>query len=325
MMAQEKTNFDWGSLTPSLLPLQAVRKNSRLALVMPVPLALVALWAFGQFMEKWWIDPFIDAILLVFLVGQFMAIQQHRLFLRGVRRVEDVLQALVPAPRMGLAAVIDAVRRLPDSHLRDLVVRISQPLQSGDRNLTQSLLDSAANRRGTTENRRMGQQINLNRSILKLGFIGTLIGLLLTFPPMKEAMLSLIGSEGELKFVKHIADAIDGDRFAIFATLIATGLSLLIELATFQMLEYSYNRFEAMNNLLEEWLLTEACVKTVSKDPQDWNGNMAEMQTQMHRNLVELADMVRVATRRIEDMREVQDSIERRQIRLSDLGKELKA
>jgi hypothetical protein len=159
---------------------------------------------------------------------------------------------------------------------------------------------------------------------LKLGFLGTLIGLLLTFPPMQSAILSLKSSGGELTFVTDIAKALDGDNYAIFTTLIATGLSLLIELITIQLVERSFGRFEHMNSHVEEWLLAEAS-NGVGKDPGAWGQDFHTMQGQIHKNLSDLADMVRKTTRRIDDVREMQESMESRLARMQDLSKETRA
>jgi hypothetical protein len=308
-------------LALALKSLTQLRKNSMWGLILPLPLILVSFWGFSKFDAVWYKDPFLGGIALVFIVGQIFAVIQHRSFLRGAGKIDSCLQAISGFPRVSMSSMVESLRRLPDGHFRDLLLRIARPLQSGDASLAQNLLDSAANRRMLHENRRMAQHSSINRTILKLGFLGTLIGLLLTFPPMKDAMLSLTGSEGEMKFVTHIAKALDGDRFAIFATLIATGLSMLIELLTISLLERGFARFETVNSLTEEWLLSESTVE-VGKDPASWNGNMAEMQNQIYRNLAELAEMVRRTSRRIEDVREIQDSLEHRMDRTYDMSKD---
>jgi hypothetical protein len=98
--------------------------------------------------------------------------------------------------------------------------------------------------------------VSLNRTTLKLGFLGTLIGIIMTFPPMKRAVMSLSGSEGELKFITDIALAIDGDEYAILNTLIATGLSVLIEFVTIQILERVLLGFDLVNSHINDWNLT---------------------------------------------------------------------
>ena len=323
-MSKNEPSSDVGGLSLANNALQELRRNSRLALVVPIPMLVAAYFGFGIFSAQWYKDPFIACIAVVFVVGQLFAMFQHRLFLRGSRKAKHVLEALQELKQNGIEGVLVKLRSLEPGHFRDLMLRAIKPLQVGDATLTQNLFDNAASRRSVHENRRMSQHISINRIILKLGFLGTLIGLLLTFPPMKEAMLSLNGSEGELKFVTHIATALDGDRFAIFATLIATGLSLLIELVTIQLMERSFGRFENINSLAEEWLVSEAG-SLVNKNPAGWSGDFSQMQHQIYKNLNELAEMVRKTTRRIDDVRELQESLENRYARLSDLARETKA
>ena len=94
---------------------------------------------------------------------------------------------------------------------------------------------------------------SVNRVTLKLGFLGTLIGLMMTFPPMRDAILALQGSDGEFRFVTDIAEAIDGNQYAILTTLIATGLSIVLELITIKILESTVSDMELTNNDLDEW------------------------------------------------------------------------
>lgn len=323
-MANVKKKTDFGGLTHAAGALDRLTSNSRIAMWMPLPLMGFSLWSFSLFMPQWWKDPFVDAIMFVFVLGQFLSMVQHRSFIRGSRHCRKVLLALTKVPQGGFPAAAEALQELPSGHLRDLMLRVLVPLRKGETTLAQTLLDSAANRRSVVENRRLGQHIGLNRTILKLGFLGTLIGLLWTFPPMKNAILALTDSDGELKFMTDIAHAIDGDYFAIFTTLIATGLSVLVEMISIQMLERSFGRFENMNSHAEEWLLSEA-TPDVGKDPSGWAEGMQGMQTQIHQNLSNLADMVRVTTRRIEDVREMQEMLEHRVSRLHDLSQETKA
>lgn len=318
---QSLAAVDYGGLVHASNALGGLERNSKLALWLPLPLMLFSLWSFSLFMPKWWKDPFVDAIMFVFVFGQILCVLHHRSFLRGSANCRKVLLALTQVNSGGFPAVTASLQKLPSGHFRDLMLRVLLPLRKGETTLAQTLLDSAANRRAVVENRRLGQHIGLNRTILKLGFLGTLIGLLWTFPPMKNAILALTSSDGELKFMTDIAHAIDGDYFAIFTTLIATGLSILVEMISIQMVERSFGRFENMNSHTEEWLLSEA-TPDVGKDPAGWSEGMHGMQAQIHQNLTNLADMVRVTTRRIDDVREMQENLEHRFARLQDLNQE---
>lgn len=312
---------NFGGLSHAVDALAKLNRNSRIAQWLPIPLVGFSLWSFSLFMPQWWKDPFVDAIMAVFVFGQLLCVFQHRVFLRGSKQTKRVLLALTEVGKGGFPAAKEALSLLPSGHLRDLMLRVLVPLRKGETALAQTLLDSAANRRSVVENRRLGQHIGLNRTILKLGFLGTLIGLLWTFPPMKNAILALTSSDGELKFMTDIAHAIDGDYFAIFTTLIATGLSILVEMISIQLIERSFGRFENMNSHAEEWLLSEA-TPDVGKDPSGWSEGIQGMQSQIHQNLSNLADMVRVTTRRIDDVREMQEMLEQRFSRLKDLSRE---
>jgi hypothetical protein len=76
---------------------------------------------------------------------------------------------------------------------------------------------------------------------------------------MREAILTLDPKNAEKgsSFVEHIAGAIDGDQYAILATLIATALSILIELLTIQVLKRICGTFEAVNGFVDEWSITD--------------------------------------------------------------------
>lgn len=325
----EKKSLDDG-LEWAFGSLRQVRQSSLIALAMPLPLTAGVLGLFSFFMTQWWNDYFVDSILIVFLVGQFLSIRQHVLFLRGSQKVRKVLETLQTMSQVGGEVMIERLRLLPSGHLRDLMLRSSLLLQSAEVGMAQTVLDNAAQRRAMHENRRMGQCISINRLILKLGFLGTLIGLLRTFPPMKEAILALQGSEGQLKFVTDIAKAIDGDHYAIFTTLIATGISLLIELVSLQLMERSFSRFEMVNSHLEEWVLGEGqSLRITPADASDaWSANQNLMQQstalyqKMAVNLEQLTSLVSRTSSRLEDIREIQDRMEQRVNRMHDLGRQ---
>lgn len=330
LKTQQKSE-QWHGLERAVTTLDSVRSTSRLALWMPIPLGAISIWIFGIFMEQWWKDPFVVAILSVFVIGQLLALRQHLLLIRGSKRVRVILAVLDKMPVDGVQRTIESIRNLTSTHLGDLMLRVLRVAGQGHTGLAQSLMDSAAQRRALYENRKIGQHISINRLILKLGFLGTLIGLLQTFPPMKEAILALRSSDGELKFVTDIARAIDGDHYAIFTTLIATAISLLIEIVSIQLIEKSFMRFEMVNSHLEEWILGEGLAVvahggegdrarsaplTLPKDPLQAS---AQLQEQMHQNLETLAQTVHRTTRRIEDVVELQQGLERRLERLVDL------
>src|SRR5690606_7416720 len=116
-----------------------------------------------------------------------------------------------------------------------------------------ALLEEHLGRRNDYENRVLSLHDTLNSTTLKLGFLGTLIGIILTFPPMKRAVLGLSSSDGELNFIRDIALAIDGDQYAILSTLIATGLPIPIESVTIQFLERLFRGTGTALSHVNEW------------------------------------------------------------------------
>jgi hypothetical protein len=123
----------------------------------------------------------------------------------------------------------------------------------GSREGYDTLLEESLDRRSISDTRMLSLHSAINRTTLKLGFLGTLIGIILTFPPMKRAVLGLSDSDGELKFIRDIALAIDGDQYAILSTLVATGLSILVEFVTIQLLERILLGFDVVHSNVNDW------------------------------------------------------------------------
>src|SRR5690606_11771493 len=137
--------------------------------------------------------------------------------------------------------------------LRDLVLNWLDLGGRGSKAGYDTLLEESLGRRSIGDSRMLSLHATINRTTLKLGFLGTLIGIILTFPPMKRAVLGLSDSDGELKFIRDIALAIDGDQYAILSTLVATGLSILIEFITIQMLERIFLGQDLVQSRVNEW------------------------------------------------------------------------
>ena len=76
---------------------------------------------------------------------------------------------------------------------------------------------------------------------------------------MKDAILTLDPKNIEkgASYIQLIAGAIDGDQYAILATMVATGLSLFIELLTIQVLKRVCLSFESVNTYVDEWCITD--------------------------------------------------------------------
>lgn len=216
---------------------------------------------FQEAVAPWYRDPFLLAIFAVYAFGQFAALSQLRTLSRGLRKVKAVLgvlsQAGGAAPLQDLQARLSALDA--PGHLSDLLQRWLRLGLAGDVAPINVLMERAAYRRARSVEKKVSIHATLNRTMLKLGFLGTLLGLIVTFPPMKAAILTLDPKNLEkgASFVKHIAGAIDGDQYAILTTMVATGFSLFIELMTVQILRTLCARFEAVNGGVDEWCLTE--------------------------------------------------------------------
>jgi DNA repair exonuclease SbcCD ATPase subunit len=170
----------------------------------------------------------------------------------------------------------------------------------------------------------------LNRTTLKLGFLGTLIGIILTFPPMKRAVLGLSASDGELKFIRDIAMAIDGDQYAILSTLVATGLSILIEFVTIQFLERLFLGLGTVVSRVNEWntltlqpVLAErneigARADAAERDRARLEEAMVGSQLALERHLEALAAASHAAGGRMQELLRSQDVMEGRASRLEE-------
>lgn len=295
--------------------LAKVRRLAVAGLVLPLPLIIFSVYVFDHYLKGWYRDPFVLGILLVFLTGQGMAVRENILMLRGVRKCVALLRWLQGVGMIAGETLLPGLATQPDGHLRNVVENATRISYQEGGNGVQSVLDSAANRRTARDGRALSLQTAVNRTTLKLGFLGTLIGLLLTFTPMKDAILALRNSGGEMKFVTDIAKAIDGDYFAIYTTLLATGLSLLIEMITLQLLERGLGRFETMNSFVDEWVLVELEPRLQAGKTSS-TGGVANLQEQLARNQEALARAVADTTRRIEDVLRVQEALGRRVDRL---------
>jgi hypothetical protein len=206
----------------------------------------------------WIMDPFLLAIFLVFVWGQIKAIFSLKKVSRGADKVAALVDTLKVMPeRSSLSAIKEKLLGQEDGHLRDVVVRWLDLGQQGESDQFSTMMDNAALRRAEGVDKDIGSHVAINRTMLKLGFIGTLIGLAMTFPPMKSAIqsLNIAGEEGS--FVIKIANAIDGDAYAILTTLLATAFSVFIELLTIQAFKNMYADFEMVNNNVDEWCLIE--------------------------------------------------------------------
>jgi biopolymer transport protein ExbB/TolQ len=230
---------------------------AKLTLVLPIPLIAGAVAGFFYFQPHWYRDPFMWAILMLFVIGQVGALGQLIGLIFGTRKAKKTLMMLRKGgDRPELESLQEAlVVKAPSCHIRDNVLRWIQLGIQGETHGIERMMEHSAVRREQAAGKIMSFHTVINRITLKLGFVGTLIGLMMTFEPMKQAMLSLQNSTGEFKFITDICKAVDGDAYAIATTLFATGLSIFLELLTIQMFDRILGQFEMVNNNLDDWCI----------------------------------------------------------------------
>ncbi len=321
--------------------LQRIRKTARVCAIFPLPIVLAATAGFWYYVQaNLSTDPlllfFIGLIYAIFVAGQLLAVFQMRRLLPGVASTEKAVQVLSEA---GDEPDLEALRlallqKAPGGHLRDLLLRWIELGLRGDTHGSDGLLDSAWERRATRDHRVISLHVSLNRTTLKLGFLGTLIGLILTFPPMKRAVLGLADSQGEFRFIADIAKAIDGDQYAILNTLIATALSILIEFVTIQLLERVLLGFDTVNSHINDWNLTrlqpwirkrygaERELRTVEERRGQMEQALMQAQLALEKHLAGITEALRGAATQLEQITRVQALVGKRVAELAEYEKQ---
>jgi biopolymer transport protein ExbB/TolQ len=275
---------------------------------------------------------FLGVVFMGFFVGQVMAFRQLRTLRRDLESGRKTLE-IVEAAGAGFdpAQLLERLRReAPACDIRDLVLKWLELGMQGRSEGYDTMLEEFLERRAIQENRALSMHDTINSTTLKLGFLGTLIGIILTFPPMKRAILGLSTSDGELRFIRDIALAIDGDQYAILSTLIATGLSILIEFFTIQYLELLFHGVGGVVSRMNEWnTMTLQPVVSARRDLEARadaaERNRARLeeavvgaQATLERHLAELAAAARSAEARLQELARAQDAIEARATRLAE-------
>jgi len=248
-----------GPLAQSRIVLTRMSLQARLLAWAPLPILLLAIWVVRFFDPHWYTNVILTTILALFAVGQFVAIRQFLNLSRGTR---SMLRTLGVLESLGTHKTIESFRTalegLPSGHIRDLVVSwLCLGSGRGNDGRGLQLHENARERRDVLDSKLLGIHVSLNRNILKLGFLGTLVGLLLTFPPMRAAVMGLSASGGEMKFIKDIAAAIDEDAYAIQATLVSLGLSFFLEAMVVQLLERLLVSYQVVDSHLADWYILE--------------------------------------------------------------------
>jgi|GEM_PF-1287117 len=293
--------------------LQRCRLYTFLALFLPLPLIAGAVKGFFIYEPAWHKDPFLWGILILFACGQIGAFFQMLNLNKGTRNAWKVFSAVRSGgDQPDLESLQNKIlSKTPSCHIRDSIIRWIQLGIQGETSGLERMMEHAATRRDQTANKIMSFHTVINRTTLKMGFLGTLIGLLMTFEPMKQAMFSLQNSAGEFKFITDIVKAIDGNAYAILTTLFATGLSVFIELLTFQIFERVISQFEMVNNNLDDWCLIhlQPWIKKSHREGKNLENTMklqlyfsqqiAEVQKVMDEQLRTLAAFVKETGRQV--------------------------
>jgi hypothetical protein len=297
-----------------------------LATLVPVPVIIIAaisMVTVNVFVfQNAFLALFLGIIFVVFGAGQLIALRQLRAMRGSLASAEKTVQAMIEA---GAEPDLEALRdrlntEVPEGPIRDLVLRWTELGVDGRTDGYEMLLDDALDRRAILDSRMLGLHGTINRTTLKLGFLGTLIGIILTFPPMKRAVLGLSDSDGELKFIRDIALAIDGDQYAILSTLIATGLSILVEFVTIQTLERILNGFDLVQSDVNDWntvcLQPAVARRRQGADLEHSNARMElaliQAQQTMEQHLAGLTVAMREAARQLGQVVDLQASVGKR-------------
>jgi hypothetical protein len=255
-----------------------------------VPAGLAGLTYFNTPEYKWWTDYFIIIQIFIFVLAQFIAFFQFGKLRVGAKKVSNVINVLLNGgEKPELKTLVKNLKADTNKgHFHDVVTRwLELGIRGIDTPFTM-MMENAQYRRHRSVDKTLSFHININRTLLKLGFLGTLIGLTLTFDPMKDAILSLDGG-GQGGFITKIAGAIDGNKFAIWTTLVATGLSIFLELITIQIFRRILSGFELVNNYMDEWNLTELqpWIREQQMDPEDLDKTL-RLQQEYHEKVLEM-------------------------------------
>jgi hypothetical protein len=323
------------ALTPALLKVERLRKTANVGLWLPPPIVVGSTLALLLTSRQWFHDRFLALFLalifIIFVAGQILAWVQIRRIRGSIQSARDTLQVLIDAgEEPDLEVLSRRLRReVPEGHLRDLILSWVDLGLQGRAEGYETLLEDALDRRALEDNRILSLHSVINRTTLKLGFLGTLIGIVLTFPPMKRAVLGLSGSDGELMFIRDIALAIDGDQYAILSTLIATGISILVESVTLQILERILAGFDLVQSHVNDWEAT--VLQPVIRKQAEEHARASELektqgrmelalihaQQTLEAHLVELTEAMRIAGAQLDQVVRTQAAVGER---LDDLA-----
>lgn len=236
-------------ITQSLRQLHVVK-------LLPIVLIALVTVSFYLYNEKWFYDPFLVLIFLIFLLGQVISFFQYPAFTKRLKASSALFKILQKKELKSLSELGDDIQKIvADIPEKTLLLNWVELGKKGDYQSSSQVLETTRDVQDNHIQRSVGLHVLLNRLTLKMGFLGTLIGLVQTFPPMKKAILGLADKDGQMQFIKDIASAIDGDEYAILTTLVATGLSILVESFSIFILEKQFSQFDDSLTKLHNWYL----------------------------------------------------------------------
>jgi hypothetical protein len=316
--------------------LAGLAKAASYAFAVPAILSVVSILVVRRFDPGFLKNPILIGVLGLFLVGQILLVWQLVDLRRRASKGLVVLERLAQAGEQpDLEGIERSLLSLQPDPMRDLVlgwIRLERRFH-GEGAL--ELMQNSIDRRSLRDHAELGVHALLNRVVLKIGFLGTLVGLLFTFPPMKRAVLGLSGSDGEMTFIRDIAKAIDEDAYAIQATLVATGLSLLLEAVVVQILERFYGRFELVESLLSDWNLMvlrpsvrKSATSEASGTPEDnlrLQARLAQGQQILDSHLNQLLETLRKTGESVEAVARSQAGLEHRVTEIVSWEKDYRA
>jgi hypothetical protein len=303
--------------------LSGLRRAAWTAFVVPPALSVASVLLVRRFDPTFLHNPILMGVLGLFVLGQILLVWQLAALLRRVSTGIVVLERLEASGRSpDLDALESSLLSIKPDPMRELVLGWIQLERKSHGEGALELLQNSIDRRSLRDHAALGVHALINRVVLKVGFLGTLVGLLFTFPPMKRAVLGLSGSDGEMTFIRDIAKAIDEDAYAIQATLVATGLSLLLEAVVVQILERFYGRFELVESLVSDWNLTvlrpsvrKSGASPATGTPEDnlrLQARLAQGQQILDAHLQQLLETLRKTGESVEVVARSQAGLERR-------------
>ena len=318
----------------ALRELVKLRRTATLAMALPFLLSVAAVVAMRKLDPGFWSNPILAGVVALFLAGQILLVWQLWTLRRRTTLGIATLRVVEDAGDLPDARALEAnLLACQPEPIRDLLLGWLHLERVCEGDGGAEMLQNSIDRRSLRDQMELSVHVMINRVVLKIGFLGTLVGLLMTFPPMKRAVLGLSGSDGEMSFIRDIAKAIDEDAYAIQATLVGTGFSLLLETLVVQVLERFFGKFELVESLLSDWNL--AVLRRVRKASREFQGagednlrlqaKLAQGQQILDAHLQKLLESLRHTGESVEKVARAQAALESRVEEIVTWEKEYRA